>query len=105
MLLGNCLENAIKAMTPLPLEERRLSIEMVSDRSMILLRVQNTCTRSGGSGGPSGWEAFAVQREKDLSSIGLHSIAAIAEKYGGSAQFQRQDGIFTTRVILNPKQG
>ena len=104
VLLGNCLENAMKAMRPLPVEERRLSIEMVSDRSMILLRVQNTCTRSGGSGEPAGWEAFAAQRGKNLKSVGLHSIAAIAEKYGGSAQFQCQDGVFTTRVILNPEQ-
>ena len=104
VLLGNCLENAMKAMRPLPAKDRRLSIEMAPARSMILLRVQNTCARSGDSGGPAGWEAFVVQRGKDLRSVGLHSIAAIAEKYGGSAQFQRQDGVFTTRVILNPKQ-
>ena len=104
VLLGNCLENAMKAMRSLPVEERRLSVEMVPDRSMILLRVQNTCARSDGSGEPAGWEAFATQRGKDLSSVGLHSITAIAEKYGGSAQFQRQNGVFTTRVILNPKQ-
>ena len=104
VLLGNCLENAMKAMRPLPVEDRRLSIEMAPARSMILLRVQNTCARSGGSGEPAGWEAFAVQRGKDLRSVGLHSITVIAEKYGGSAQFQRQDGVFTTRVILNPKQ-
>ena len=104
VLLGNCLENAMKAMRPLPVEERRLSVEMVPDRSMILLRVQNTCARSDGSGEPAGWEAFAARRGKDLSSVGLHSITAIAEKYGGSAQFQCQNGVFTTRVILNPKQ-
>ena len=104
VLLGNCLENAMKAMRPLPAGERRLSVEMVPARAMVLLRVQNTCAPSGDSGGPAGWEAFAVQRETDLRSVGLHSIAVIAEKYGGSAQFQRQDGIFTTRVILNPRQ-
>ena len=104
VLLGNCLENAMNAMRSLPAEERRLSIEIAPDRSMILLRVQNTCARSGNSGEPAGWEAFARQRGKDLRSVGLHSIAAIAEKYGGSAQFQHQNGVFTTRVILNPKQ-
>lgn len=62
------------------------------------------CGRSGDSGEPAGWEAFAARGEKGLSSTGLHSIAAVAEKYGGSAQFQRQDGVFTTRVILNPEQ-
>ena len=104
VLLGNCLENAMKAMRPLPVEERRLSIEMVPDRSMILLRVQNTCARSGDSEGPAGWETFAAQRGKDFSSVGLHSIADIAEKYGGRAQFQCRDGVFTTRVNLNPEQ-
>ena len=104
VLLGNCLENAIKAMRPLPAEERRLSIEIAPAGDMILLRVQNTCAHSGDSGKPSGWEAFAVRRGENIRSVGLHSIAAIAEKYGGSAQFQRQNGVFTTRVILNPKQ-
>ena len=104
VLLGNCLENAMKAMRPLPVEKRKLSIEMAPARSMILLRVQNTCACSGDSGEPAGWEAFAIKRGKDLKSVGLHSISAIAEKYGGSAQFQRQNGVFTTRVILNPKQ-
>ena len=104
VLLGNCLENAMKAMRSLPAEERRLSIEIAPARSMILLRVQNTCACSGDSGEPARWEAFAVQRETGLRSVGLHSITAIAEKYGGSAQFQRQGGTFTTRVILNPKQ-
>lgn len=104
VLLGNCLENAMKALRPLPIKERRLSIEMAPDRSMILLRVQNTCAHSDDSGEPAGWEAFAAQRGKDFKSVGLHSIAALAEKYGGSAQFQRQNGVFTTRVILNPKQ-
>ena len=104
VLLGNCLENAMKAMRHLPAEERRLSIEMAPDRSAILLRIQNTCALSGGSGKPAGWEAFACQRGTGHSSVGLHSIAVIAEKYGGSAQFQCQNGVFTTRVILNPRQ-
>ena len=104
VLLGNCLENAMEAMRALAAGERRLSIEMAPARSMILLRVQNTCAGSGGSGEPAGWEDFAVRREKDIRSVGLQSIAVIAEKYGGSAQFQRQNGVFTTRVILNPKQ-
>ena len=35
---------------------------------------------------------------------GLSSVTAITEKYNGSALFERKNGVFTTRIILNPKQ-
>ena len=32
---------------------------------------------------------------------GLTSIRLIAEKYGGSAEFKKDDGVFSARVVLN----
>ena len=102
VLLGNCLENALEALRQLPEGERRLSIEMMPAKSMLVLRIRNTCAASLNSGGAAGWEEFVPRKETVRRGVGLRSVAAIAEKYGGNAQFQCKDGVFTTRVILNP---
>ena len=102
VLLGNCLENALEALRQIPEGQRRLSIEIVPVKSAIVLRIQNTCGQTHLSGEPSGWEDFASSKGPDHQGVGLRSVTAIAEKYDGSAQFQCRDGVFTSRVILNP---
>ena len=102
VLLGNCLENALEALRQIPEGQRRLSIEIMPAKSMIVLRIQNTCNRAHHSGEPAGWEDFASSKGNGRQGVGLRSVTAIAEKYDGSAQFQCKDGVFTTRVILNP---
>ena len=102
VLLGNCLENALEALRQLPEGQRRLSIEFMPVNAMLLLRIQNTCNLTHASGKPAGWEDFASSKGAGHQGVGLRSVAAIAEKYDGSAQFQYRDGLFTTRVILNP---
>ena len=102
VLLGNCLENALEALRQIPEGQRQLSIEIIPVNSMIVLRIQNTCGRTHLSEKPAGWEDFASSKGTDRQGVGLRSVTAIAEKYDGSAQFQCKDGVFTTRVILNP---
>ena len=102
VLLGNCLENALEALRQIPEGQRRLSIDIIPVKSMIVLRIQNTCNQTHLSGKPAGWEDFASSKGSDHQGVGLRSVTAIAEKYDGSAQFQCKDGVFTTRVILNP---
>ena len=102
VLLGNCLENALEALRRLPEGQRRFSIEIIPVKSMIVLRIQNTCGLTHLSGKPSGWKDFPSGKGAGHKGVGLRSVTAIAEKYDGSAQFQCRDGMFTTRVILNP---
>ena len=105
VLLGNCLKSALEALRQLPGGQRQLCIEMMPANAMILLRIQNTCKGSWDSGGPAGWETFTSSKGADHRGVGLRSVTAIAEKYGGSAQFQCKDGVFTTNIFLNPKTG
>ena len=104
VLLGNCLENALEALRQLPESQRRLSIEMMNAHAAIVLCIKNTCKAACGSREPTGWEAFASTKGTGHTGVGLRSVTAIAEKYDGSAQFQCRDGVFTTRMILNPTQ-
>lgn len=100
VLLGNCLENALEALRTLPAGERRLSIEIAQMGVMLLVRIRNTCGNLEGSEDFAGWEAFPSCKGKARKGVGLWSVAAIAEKYGGSAEFQRHNGEFTARVSL-----
>lgn len=100
MLLGNCLENALEALRPLPSGARRLSIEIAPMGVMLLVRIVNTCGNLEDSRDFAGWEAFPSCKGKGREGVGLRSVAAIAEKYGGSAQFQRKNGEFTARISL-----
>ena len=104
VLLGNCLENALEALRQLPDGQRRLSIEMMNAGSAIVLCIKNTCKGTSGSREPTSWEEFVSTKGADRGGVGLRSVTAIAEKYDGSAQFQCKDGVFTTRIILNPTQ-
>lgn len=101
VLLGNCLENALEALRELPEEERRLSIEIARSGAALLVRIKNA-SRESGSGEFAGWESFLSHKGKDRESLGLRSVSAIAEKYGGAAQFRYGDGEFIARVALNP---
>ena len=100
VLLGNCLENALEALRELPEEQRRLSIEMFRSGAALLVRIRNSSEVSG-QGEFAGWEAFLSRKKEKRKGLGLRSVAAIAEKYGGSAQFRCGDGEFTARIVLN----
>ena len=104
VLLGNCLENALEALRQLPEGERRLSIELMPAKSMLILRIQNTCAETPDSKGAVSWMNFPSSKGTFRRGMGLRSVTDVAEKYGGNAQFQCADGVFTARVILNPKQ-
>ncbi len=100
VLLGNCLENALEALRPLPAGARQLSVEIVPMGVMLLVRIVNTCGNLEDGRDFAGWEAFPSCKGKGRKGVGLRSVAAIAEKYGGSAQFQRKNGEFTARISL-----
>ena len=104
VLLGNCLENSLEALRKLPEDRRRFSVELRTANTTFLIRIRNTCVEQDDTGDPADWTAFADSGGDGLRGVGLSSVSAIAEKYNGSALFQRRDGVFTTRIILNPKQ-
>ena len=104
VMLGNCLENALDAQSEVPPERRNLSIKIRTVKAMLLVRIQNSCGETGDSGEPSSWTRFSSSGDRARRGIGLSSVNAIAKKYSGSALFQQKDGVFTTRIILNPRQ-
>lgn len=95
-LFGNIMENAISACTTLPEEERyfNLTLELRHGNSLYVVSTNSFDGR--------------VKKSKDGyhstkhsgRGTGLVSIAAVAEKYGGSAQFCNSDKEFYMDVVL-----
>lgn len=100
VLLGNCLENAMEALRRVPAEQRRLRVELYTAGDALLLEVVNACEPGADTDGFANWEAFPSRKAWGRTGVGLRSVSEIAKKYGGSAQFRRENGEFTARVEL-----
>lgn len=101
VLLGNCLENSMEALRQVPRDKRRLDIDIQISGGVLLLQIINSSVTMDDTQGFSSWEKFPSGKRRGRRGIGLQSVADSAKKYGGSAQFQQKDGLFTVRVVLN----
>lgn len=86
-VLGNMAENAFLGCQDA--RERRVEIVVRHRGGGILIMCQNTCPE----------ETFFSGKGRE--GTGISSIRRIAAKYGGSADFHAEDGLFICRVLLN----
>ncbi len=103
VILGNLMENAIESCRLLPINHKRLiRIWIKKTDSSLLLQIENTCLTSE-SDFPDFTDSsgFVSSKASPLHGQGLKSIQFAADKYGGSAEFKKYNGIFTSRVVLN----
>lgn len=97
VLMGNLLENAIEACTPLECPcTIRVNIQQLSD-SMLSLTVDNTCPRE-----PLWRQGRLLSGKRKGYGTGIASVRSTAERYHGDARFQWTDGVFYASVLLNP---
>lgn len=89
MMLGNLLENAVRASGVLPQEKRRIHVtaQMLSP-AMLGLIVENTYDARPNAT-PAG------------QGIGLTSVKAVVQKYAGQMTVEREDGLFRVSILLN----
>lgn len=103
VLLGNLMENAIDACRKLPADKDRfLRIWVRQENVSLLLQIENACPDDGcGCTEFTDGKAFVSTKHSVLRGQGLKSIRIVADKYGGSAEFKKDAGIFTARIVLN----
>lgn len=101
VILANSLENAIHACRDLPEEQRQIRLEMeLTKNGRLIFSVENPCPRQvffDSNGLPE------VPRREN-HGLGLPSIRAIADKYGGLFRCQWDAGRFILRVVLIPPE-
>ena len=89
MMLGNLLENALRASAVLPPEQRRVNVtaQMLSPAMMGLI-VENTYDERPNAT-PAG------------EGIGLTSVQTVVRKYAGQMTVETDSGVFRTNILLN----
>ncbi len=102
MLFGNIMENAIEACECVKEKEKRfIRIWGQVTGDSLLFLIENSCPQNEREIPEfTGSSSFSVKRTAQRG-YGLQNIRLAAEKYGGSAEFKRKDGVFSTRVVLN----
>lgn len=86
IILGNLMENAIKACEKVNGEKLLRVVAKLKDAE-VLIAVDNTCSPDDVFVGSS-------------SSLGIPSVQAIAKRYGGIAKFDQKDNMFMASVLL-----
>lgn len=95
-VIGNILENAITACRTVPEDKRFIRLTVSEEQgSELYIAVSNSF---GGELHPVNGRYLSTH--KGGSGIGLVSIAATAERYGGTAAFSHEGGMFYSNVML-----
>ena len=97
MMLGNLLENALRAVCALPIEEREVTVisSMISD-AMLGLSVENGYVGNI----VFGRDGLPVARKRG-HGIGLASVAATVKRYNGTLSVTAKDGTFGVNILLS----
>lgn len=104
VLIGNMMENAINACHTLnfPNAQPYIHIWIRIKENVLLLKMKNSCSPSlKKTPDYTDGTEFISTNHTGLHGHGLKSIRCIAEKYGGSAEFKQENGVFSVRVVLN----
>lgn len=97
MMLGNLLENALRAVCALPVEAREVRVVSgMIGGAMLGLSVEN---------GYVGEIAFApnglpTSHKKD-HGVGLASVAATVKRHNGTLSIAAKDGVFSAHILLS----
>ena len=98
-LMGNLLDNALEgAETTPPGREKFIRLQIRPfNQGFVLIRVENSF--SGFLREKNG--RLLSTKDPGQRGYGMQSIAQIAEKTGGSMEYESSDGVFTVTVLLN----
>ena len=103
VILGNLWENAVTAALDAPEGRRLIRLRVQTEEVRVLIRMENSFS------GPVYEENERFYSTKPgrnkAEGVGIASIRAVAERYGGIAGFTYTPDTFTSSVLLYRKQG
>lgn len=94
-ILSNALDNALNAQQELSEESRYVDLMLKSSQGKLLLSVKNPIQKK-----PVFSDGLPITNQ-DGHGYGTQSIRYMTERLGGNCQFNAQDNVFITRVIIN----
>lgn len=93
-ILSNGLENAVKAVRSLPVDERIITLSLKTEQDKLFLSLKNRYSET-----PVVVDGKPVTNEAG-HGFGTESIRYVTEKLNGNCQFSVKDGTFILRVVL-----
>lgn len=94
-ILGNILDNAIESCLRAPTNERRINFYVHRYQDMIILRIENTLAEKPTIEN----KRFKSSKEGHLG-VGLSNVKETIEKYSGGIDYNYDEKIFKTRIII-----
>ncbi len=101
-LFGNAMDNAIRAVKSLPVEQRTINLAIREVSGMISIHMDNRFTGEleYNEGMP-----VTTKEDKNEHGFGLRSIKHIVKKYGGQMTVSSSGGVFRLNITLPPSGG
>lgn len=95
VIIGNLMDNAIEGSREV--EDKKITFEMVLDRSMLFIKVQN---HYDGQLNRRKGEFLSTKGNEKLRGIGLRSVQSAVSNYDGTMDVETKDGLFEVTILL-----
>jgi len=96
VIVGNLLENAVDACRDVDRDKRFIRLFSYVSDNAITFTMENSF-----AGELNQWDGVFYSTKRDGEGLGLQSVAAVAEKYGGAANFETQDNVFISYAYVD----
>jgi len=96
-ILGNLIDNALKALSAVPDNKRNLTLKIVFSQERLIIRSSNPFV---GDVLCKDGKIISSKQDKKNHGFGLNNIAKVVNKYKGYMDIDYSDNIFTVDIIL-----
>ena len=100
VILGNLLENAVEAQQYVQPEKRFIRVRAAADGESFTLAVDNSFNNEQLHTGTVQIQQLSSRKQTAGHGIGISSVQAVCEKYGGVLQLEVQDDVFMAGVVI-----
>ena len=102
-LFGNAIENAVEACGRIPVNSelygrRYISIKSKAEGGRLVVRIENTFKADGKTE-----EGTFPSSKGSFGGVGLESIRAVVDRYGGCLNCERMGAVFVLSAVLYPR--
>ena len=92
IIIGNTFENALEACLALPVQQRKISLELSVHNSLLLYEMSNQYIEG---------RKHRLHIGHSYHGYGIQNVQSVVDKYGGTLDIKREGGIFRITLYLN----
>ena len=96
-IIMNLADNAIEAVSPLPLEKRRICFSIIDKGGMLAIDVKNACN---GNYRYEDGKIMTTKTDKNVHGIGIERVSGIVRKHHGYIKIEPMEHSFEVSILL-----